>query len=149
MEKTTTGERRRASCEFGELIAKLRSYTLQNAGGHDGMLVVLVVQDWHYIWVVPVMAIDKKHISVSIDSSRDLAWRVEDEGSVLRRRFLQVVFSTSSATHEIVAISNASKVDAIFQPQSSSTSGTQIQLKAASSTNVSLLPSTDAHCMRS
>ena len=80
-------ERRRASCEFGGLIARLRSYTLQNAGGHDGMLVVLVVQDWHYIWVVPVMAIDKKHISVSIDSSRDLAWRVEDGGSVLRRRF--------------------------------------------------------------
>ena len=36
---------------------------------------------------VSEMAIDKKHISVSIDSSRDLAWRVEDEGSVLRRRF--------------------------------------------------------------
>ena len=87
MEKATTGERRRASCEFGGPIVGLRSYTLQNAGGYDGMLVVLVALDWHYIWVVPGKAIDKKHISVSIGSSRDLAWRVEDMGSVLRRCF--------------------------------------------------------------
>ena len=55
------------------------------------MLEVLVVQDWHYIWIVPVMAIDKQHISVSMDSSRDLAWLIEDVGSILWSCLSQVV----------------------------------------------------------
>ena len=52
-------------------------------------------------------------------------------------------------TDESVVIPNVPKVDGNFQPKGSPTGGTQIQPKATSSANVSLLPDTDAHCIRS
>ena len=90
----------------------LRSYTFQNAGGYDGMLVVLVALDRHYIWVVPGKAIDKKHISVSIGSSRDVAWRVEDMGSVLRRCFCNsAAFPHMSVHNALLMCGSSNKVE--------------------------------------
>ena len=122
-----------------------RSYAFTKTDGYGGMLLILVALDRGMIWAVPGEAVTQKTLMITLDASRDKAWRVCHIGTVLRQVYHRSAdFPHASLSEARYQTSDSHRVEVLARLQLKSVLslvGSQLQdtYCAASATDTFLL----------